>query len=273
MRRIAFVMIAVLLYCPRLAAEDLVWLTDWNETFRNAKRDRKLVFVDLYADWCAPCRMMDQKVFVMPEVQDRLRPYVLLRVDVDHNTAGRRLKKKVLPTFIIYDPDERERFQFTGGMPAPHFLKHLDPISEAAPVMLHASDLLAEKKELEAWSQIAKAYTKMGAAALARDAWQHVERGSTSKGDAVAAQAASINGAFTWVLEGQGPKAVAQLKKIAETPATDETAALSWFTLGQVYVRMRDAKHAREAFNKSTTLVASDHPVARQAAAALAELQ
>jgi len=47
----------------------------------------------------------------------------------------------------------------------------------------------------------------MGAAAQARDAWQRVQR-AASRRDPVTAQVASINGAFTWVMEGQAPKAI-----------------------------------------------------------------
>jgi hypothetical protein len=122
-------------------------------------------------------------------------------------------------------------------------------------------------------TQIAKANTKLGAAAEAREAWEKVQRAASSSGDAVTAQVASVNSAFTWVMEGQASKAVEQLKKIAiSLAASTETDALRWFVLGQAHVKAHDLRNAHDAFAKAITLVPSDHPVARQALAALAEL-
>ena len=33
-----------------------------------AKRENKLLFVDFYATWCIPCKMMDEEVFTDPEL-------------------------------------------------------------------------------------------------------------------------------------------------------------------------------------------------------------
>jgi thiol-disulfide isomerase/thioredoxin len=263
---------AVLLLGPQSMAEDGEWLKDWKEAFRIAKQERKLVFVDYYADWCAPCRMMERDVFPTPAVQARLREYVLLRVDVDHLAPGVKLPTRVLPNYVIYDSGERDCFGFSGGMPAAAFLSRLDLIRDGVPFMVRAADLFEQEKDVEGWTEAAKGYTKVGAAERARKAWQRVQRGAAAKRDHAKAQVAEINGAFTWVLEGQGKKAVKLLKTIARAPANPETGGLCWFVLGQAYVRMKDVPTAREAFEKARTYVPADHLVARQASAALAEL-
>lgn len=33
------------------------------ETIEKAQAENKLVFIDFYADWCAPCKMMDKEVY------------------------------------------------------------------------------------------------------------------------------------------------------------------------------------------------------------------
>jgi thioredoxin-related protein len=272
MLRTSSALMAVLLLGPYLTAEDVEWLKDWKKAFRIAKQERKLVFVDFYADWCAPCRMMKREVFPTPAVQARLGEYVLLRVDVDHAGSSAKVRTRTLPTYIIYDYAERECFGFSGGMPAAAFLSRLDSISEGVPSMLQAANLFEQKKDIEGWTQVAKGYTKVGAAEPARKAWQRVQQGAAAKRDHATAQVAEINSAFTWVIEGQTKKAVELLTTIARAPANAETEGLCWFVLGQTYVRMKDVPSAREAFEKARTSVPAGHSVALQASIALADL-
>lgn len=44
----------------------------YNEAFEKAKKAPKLIFVDLYADWCVPCRIMDANVYSDPTVASLL---------------------------------------------------------------------------------------------------------------------------------------------------------------------------------------------------------
>jgi thioredoxin-related protein len=272
MLRAGSALMAVLLLGPHLVAEEVAWLENWKEAFRIAKQERKLVFVDFYADWCAPCRMMEKEVFPTPAVQARLREFVLLRVNVDHAPPGVKMRTRTLPHYVIYDSAERDCFSFSGGMPAAAFLSRLDSIRDGLPLMLQAADLFEKKKDAEAWTAVAKGYTKVGAAEPARKAWQRVQRDAAARRDPAAAQVAEINGAFTWILQGQGRKAIELLQTITRAPANNETEGLCWFVLGQAYVRMRDVPAARVAFEKAKACVPGDHLVARQASTAIAEL-
>ena len=213
---------------------------------------------------------MEQAVFPMPDVQARLREYVLLRVDVDRAPPGLKARARALPTYIIYDWDERDRFHFFGGMPAKEFLNRLDLARDGMPFMIRAADLFAQKQDVEAWMQVAKGYRNVGAAEQSREAWQRAQRAAESTGDRVTAQIASINGAVTWVMEGKPAKAVTLLKKITASPVDHETGGMGWLALGQTYLAMNDPTRAREAFETAKTLVPPDHVIAKQADAALA---
>ncbi|MBE7212449.1 MAG: thioredoxin family protein [Gluconacetobacter diazotrophicus] len=78
-----------------------------------AKRDNKLVLIDLGANWCPDCRMLSG-VLAMPDV----KPWVSSRfetvmVDVDrfnHNMdvpARYGVKVKQIPTLLVVTPDGR----------------------------------------------------------------------------------------------------------------------------------------------------------------------
>lgn len=60
-----------LMACSSFAAmkgQALVHWMDYTTAFEKAKTNPKLIFVDLYADWCVPCRAMDATVYSDPTV-------------------------------------------------------------------------------------------------------------------------------------------------------------------------------------------------------------
>ena len=79
------------------------------------------------------------------------REYVLLRVDIDRTSTGTKIKTRALPNYIIYDCDQQDRFQLFRRDAGARFLSKLDLAKEGMPFMLRAADLLAEKKDAEAW--------------------------------------------------------------------------------------------------------------------------
>ncbi|MGF1923862.1 MAG: thioredoxin family protein [Bacteroidia bacterium] len=42
----------------------------WKELLDEAKKQQKLIFVDVYTDWCGPCKQMDRDIFPLPQVGD-----------------------------------------------------------------------------------------------------------------------------------------------------------------------------------------------------------
>ena len=40
----------------------------WNEIKETAKKEKKMIFVDFYTVWCAPCKFMAKEVFPDPQV-------------------------------------------------------------------------------------------------------------------------------------------------------------------------------------------------------------
>ena len=49
---------------PVLCANDspIRW-ESYSEALKTAEKDHKLIFVDIYADWCVPCRIMESNAF------------------------------------------------------------------------------------------------------------------------------------------------------------------------------------------------------------------
>ncbi len=66
------IMLRVLLFCllsTSLAAQGIDFFHgSWSEALEKAEAEDKLIFVDAYAEWCGPCKMMSARVFPDAEV-------------------------------------------------------------------------------------------------------------------------------------------------------------------------------------------------------------
>jgi thiol-disulfide isomerase/thioredoxin len=79
--------------------------SDLAEAKSVAKESDKLIFVDIYADWCGPCKAMEQSIFTKAEVGDYFNEY-FLNLKIDSETAkGRELvieyAIKEYPTYLF----------------------------------------------------------------------------------------------------------------------------------------------------------------------------
>jgi thiol:disulfide interchange protein DsbD len=68
---------------------------------RDAGAAGQPVLLDLYADWCISCKVMEREVFPRPDVASRLAQFRLLRADVTENNAQ---DKELLETFGLFGP-------------------------------------------------------------------------------------------------------------------------------------------------------------------------
>lgn len=75
------------------------------------------LFVDFYADWCAPCKTLEAEIMRMPAVERALLDYVSIRVDTYRfPEAGRSYDIAVPPTLLILDSQGKERSRLAGAI-------------------------------------------------------------------------------------------------------------------------------------------------------------
>ncbi len=76
-------------------------LDELQAQLRDAGAVGQPVLLDLYADWCISCKVMEREVFPRPDVASRLAQFRLLRADVTENNAQ---DKELLETFGLFGP-------------------------------------------------------------------------------------------------------------------------------------------------------------------------
>ncbi len=111
-------------------------LQDLEQELRQAKLAGKPVMLDFYANWCVTCKEMESYTFSDPVVQDTLKQFILLKVDV---TANNDLDKAFLKQFDLFGPPailffnadsvEIKSHRLVGFVKAQPFVAHLKQVS------------------------------------------------------------------------------------------------------------------------------------------------
>ena len=91
---------------PRSA---VAWRTDFEGALAEARREGRLVLVDIGADWCPPCIAMKHDVWSDAEVGRRVaESYVPLLVDADRDdVVAPRYGVSGIPAVLVLDADGR----------------------------------------------------------------------------------------------------------------------------------------------------------------------
>ena len=113
------------------------WIHYEEGSVAELKTEGKPVFLDFYADWCAPCKEMDRKTFKDKQVIEKAKQFIMIKIDC---TAPNETVKKFMrqwnvtgmPTFVFIDKDGNEVKQLReiGFVPPEKFLKKMDRLLE-----------------------------------------------------------------------------------------------------------------------------------------------
>jgi thiol:disulfide interchange protein len=92
------------------AVRNIAWLDSERlmPVLEQAQREKKPVFVEFHASWCAPCKVMEEEIFTQSSVFQYLNGHFLnFRTDFD-TPAGRTIAEiyevEKLPTVLFLDP-------------------------------------------------------------------------------------------------------------------------------------------------------------------------
>lgn len=94
-----------------------------------AADEGKLIFLEFHADYCTPCKLMDQYTYTAPAVAEQMnRSYVPVKVDIE-SFAGFNLKQQFkiefVPTLIVLDSKGRQLAKYEKGLTASQMEKVL----------------------------------------------------------------------------------------------------------------------------------------------------
>lgn len=136
---------ALVASAPALAAPGFAQLGH-DEAIRKAESEKKIVFLDFYTTWCAPCKIMDENTFADKDVIKWLgEKSIAIKIDAEAQQAvAARYDVTVYPTLIFLTPDGREFERLLGYIEPDAFKKTL------ALVETGKTSLMVAKEKLDA---------------------------------------------------------------------------------------------------------------------------
>ena len=110
-------------------------ISELNELL-NTESDN-IIFLDVYADWCIECKLMERKTFKDKTVEKHLKEFSLVKIDVTDNTKQDIEMLKYLnivgpPAYKFFTSNgiEIKGFGIQGYMNAKDFKKHIEEIKK-----------------------------------------------------------------------------------------------------------------------------------------------
>ncbi len=98
----------------------------WDATLKQAEKENKLIFVDAYASWCGPCKLMAKNIFTQKEVGDFYNSsFVNAKLDMEKGEGidfAKKYRVQSYPMFLFINNKGEVVHRGVGYMEASDFI-------------------------------------------------------------------------------------------------------------------------------------------------------
>jgi thiol-disulfide isomerase/thioredoxin len=264
---------------------DMHWQLDFGTSWNEAKEQARPVLVEVWADWCAPCKRMNAEVWGNAKVIEAAKNFVQISLDVSRRNEGRlgaipigssrAYMVRALPTVVILDPwgetlDAKEGFVYPSDLVA--MLSQIPP--DYSSVRAEREALISHRDNSRALAQLGLLYQRGSAFELANRYYREALSGSGTKEDERRREGLKFGIAMNEVRLADWRAARKHLEefRIAYPASTLMDQVLFGFVVADVRQnKMQDAKqHAaelRSSFPNSNLIAMADHLLEERGAA------
>ena len=129
--RLSFLLLCVVSFFHG-AAQGVSFETNpnWDSLLKKSSATGKLIFVDLYTDWCVPCKIMDQQVFSDPDFARYMeKNFINCKLNAERKLGyklNRLYKVDGYPTFLFIDGNGTLIYRSEGARPLSAFIRETE---------------------------------------------------------------------------------------------------------------------------------------------------
>jgi thiol-disulfide isomerase/thioredoxin len=121
MQRICLFILGFLLFNARLSGQGIEFFHGtWAEALAKATAEDKLIFVDAYAEWCGPCKVMAKNVFTTQKAGSFFNEnFICLKIDMEKPENGEFASKfpvSAYPTLMFIGANGKSVLKQVGAM-------------------------------------------------------------------------------------------------------------------------------------------------------------
>ncbi len=158
------------------------WLTSVDEALEVAAREDRLVLVDLYAEWCGWCKVLERDVLETPEFRQWAKDFVLLWVDVEDGGEGSELQARFgassLPTTLVLAANDGGKAVRVGAVagfhPTDRFVASLEAEIDAYGSLLELYEKVRQRSDVALQLRLAEDLHQRGDGHRAADLYERV---------------------------------------------------------------------------------------------------
>jgi len=137
MRRIILIALASFLAWSAAAVAEVHWSQNYDTALEKAKKENKLVILDLYTDWCGWCKKLDKDTYANKDVADKLtKDFVAVKLNPEKSPKAAKLARDFgtggFPHIVFVNADGKKVSEINGYLPPKDFLAQLESVSEKA---------------------------------------------------------------------------------------------------------------------------------------------
>ena len=108
----------------------------WSQVLGEAKKQNKLIFIDIYTTWCGPCKAMSENVFVDEKVGEKFNEaFINYKIDAEKGEGIELAKTYAItayPTYLFVNEAGELVYRSLGAMSAEKFMFEADKALSAA---------------------------------------------------------------------------------------------------------------------------------------------